>query len=160
MIEVEIEDLAWTRDLPDTEHRVTVTAQAALKAGAAAPDAVVTVLLAGDAEIADLNQRFRNKSGPTNVLSFPAPATARPQLGDLALAHGVCVREAAEQNKPLADHLAHLVAHGVLHLLGWDHRTDDEADAMEALERKVLSALGIPDPYAPRCENDAERRPQ
>ncbi len=160
MIEVEVEDPAWTRDLPDAEHRVTVAAEAALKAGAAAPDAVVTVLLTGDVESADLNQHFRHKTGPTNVLSFPAPETARPQLGDLALAHGVCAREAAEQGKPLSDHLAHLVAHGALHLLGWDHRTDDEADAMEALERKVLAALGIPDPYAPRCETDAERRPQ
>ena len=160
MIEVEVEAAAWTRDLPDAEHRVAEAAEATLKAGRAAPDAVVTVLLSDDASVAELNQRFRDKGGPTNVLSFPAPATARPQLGDLALAHGVCVREAAEQNKPLADHLAHLVAHGVLHLLGWDHRTDDEADAMEALERKVLAALGIPDPYAPRCETDAERRPQ
>jgi probable rRNA maturation factor len=159
MIEVEIEDLAWSRDLPDTEHRVTVAAEAALKAARAAPDAVVTVLLSDDAAVAELNQRFRHKTGPTNVLSFPAPETARPQLGDLALAHGVCVREATEQGKPLADHLAHLVAHGTLHLLGWDHRTDDEAEAMEALERQVLAALGIPDPYAPRCESDAERRP-
>jgi probable rRNA maturation factor len=160
MIDVEIEDLAWSRDLPDAEHRVTQAAEAALRAAAARPDAVVTVLLSGDAEVADLNQRFRDKRGPTNVLSFPAPPSAQPQLGDLALAHGVCAREAAEQNKPLGDHLAHLVAHGTLHLLGWDHQTDDEADAMEALERQVLAALGIPDPYAPRCESDADRRPQ
>jgi probable rRNA maturation factor len=160
MIEVEIEDPAWSRDLPDAEHRVVAAAEAALKSARAAPDAVVTVLLAGDAEIAELNQRFRRKTGPTNVLSFPAPESARPHLGDLALAYGVCAREAAEQGKPLSDHLAHLVAHGALHLLGWDHRTDDEADAMEALERQVLAALGIPDPYAPRCETDAERRPQ
>ncbi|HEY3812166.1 MAG TPA: rRNA maturation RNase YbeY [Caulobacteraceae bacterium] len=160
MIEVELEDPAWSRDLPDTEHRATVAAEAALKAGAARPDAVVTVLLSGDAEVADLNQRFRHKAGPTNVLSFPAAETAWPHLGDLALAHGVCAREAEAQGKPLADHLAHLVAHGTLHLLGWDHRTDDEAEAMEALERQVLAALGIPDPYATRCESDAERRPK
>lgn len=159
MIEVELEDDAWARDLPDAEHRVTEAAEAALKAADAAPDAVVTVLLSDDATVADLNQRFRHKDGPTNVLSFPAPETAAPQLGDLALAHGVCAREAEARGKPLSHHLAHLVAHGTLHLLGWDHRTDDEADAMEALERKVLAALGIPDPYAPRCESDAERRP-
>ena len=159
MIEVEIEDPAWARDLPDADYRVTRAAAAALTAGRAAPDAVVTVLMTGDDDIAELNRRFRDKPGPTNVLSFPAPETAWPQLGDLALAYGVCVREAREQNKPLGDHVAHLVAHGALHLLGWDHRTDDEAEAMEALERQVLAALGIPDPYAPRCESDAERRP-
>jgi probable rRNA maturation factor len=150
MIEVEIEAPAWRDALPDAEARTIAAAEAVLAEAGAAKDAQITVLLADDPEVAELNVRFRNKSGPTNVLSFPAPETAHPFLGDIALAYGVCAREAAEQGKPLRDHLAHLVAHGALHLLGWDHRTDDEAEAMEALERKVLAALGIPDPYAPR----------
>jgi probable rRNA maturation factor len=149
IIEVEIETEAWSTALPDAETLARTAAEAAL-AGAGGPaDAVVTVLLTGDGEVAELNARFRHKDGATNVLSFPAPATARPHLGDLALAYETCAREAEAQGKPLAHHLSHLVAHGALHLLGWDHRTDDEAEAMEALERTVLAVLGIPDPYAP-----------
>jgi probable rRNA maturation factor len=82
------------------------------------------------------------------VLSFPAAPSARPHLGDLALALGVCVREAGTQGKPLAHHLQHLVAHGVLHLVGFDHQSDDEAEVMEARERVILAGLGVPDPYA------------
>jgi len=92
------------------------------------------VLLTDDETMADLNQRFRGKAGPTNVLSFPAPANPQGHLGDIALAYGVCAREAAEQGKTLEDHLTHLCVHGVLHLLGYDHETDGEAEAMEALE--------------------------
>ena len=107
----------------------------------------VTVLLTDDAAVQDLNARFRGKDAPTNVLSFPAPATAHPHLGDIAVAHGVCAREAAAQGKTLADHLSHLVVHGVLHLLGYDHQADATADAMEAMERDILSKLGVADPY-------------
>jgi len=108
----------------------------------------VTILLTGDDEVADLNERFRHKPGPTNVLSFPAPPNPENHLGDIALAYGVCAREAAAQGKSLADHLRHLTVHGVLHLAGYDHQTDDEAQAMEALERRVLADLGVADPYA------------
>lgn len=150
MIEVEVEDAAWTEALPDAEAVVNRAAAAALLAGGAGEEATdVTVLLAGDEAVAGLNDRFRDKAGPTNVLSFPAPESAQPHLGDLALAYGVCAREAGEQGKPLSAHLAHLVAHGVLHLLGWDHQTDDEAEAMERLEREILAGLDIPDPYGP-----------
>lgn len=142
MIEVEIDDEAWL-SVTDVEDLVKDAARLALdEAG------VVTVSLTDDETVADLNQRFRGKSGPTNVLSFPAAETARPFLGDVILAHGVCAREAAEQGKPLADHLRHLVIHGVLHLLGHDHIEDDEAEAMEARERTLLAKLGVPDPYA------------
>ncbi|WP_346764262.1 rRNA maturation RNase YbeY [Caulobacter sp. SLTY] len=106
------------------------------------------MLLTGDNEVADLNTRFRHKPGPTNVLSFPAPPNPENHLGDIALAYGVCAREAAAQGKTLADHLRHLTVHGVLHLAGYDHQTDDEAEAMEALERRVLADLGVADPYA------------
>ncbi|MBX7249867.1 MAG: rRNA maturation RNase YbeY [Caulobacteraceae bacterium] len=149
-IEVEIEDDAWTRALPQAEATAARAARAALAAGgadAAATD--VTILLTDDGVSGALNQQYRGKPGPTNVLSFPAPESARPHLGDLALTFGVCSREAGEQGKSLADHLSHLVAHGVLHLLGWDHQTDDEAEAMERLERDILAGLDIPDPYGP-----------
>jgi len=108
----------------------------------------VTILLTDDDSVADLNQRFRGKAGPTNVLSFPAPTNPEDHLGDIALAYGVCAREAVEQGKPLALHLQHLVAHGVLHLLGYDHLTEAEAEEMETLERRLLAGLGVPDPYA------------
>ena len=107
----------------------------------------IAVLLTDDDTIRDLNARFRGKNAPTNVLSFPAPETAHPHLGDIALAHGVCAAEAAAQGKTLADHLSHLVVHGVLHLLGYDHQADEPADAMEAMERDILSKLGVADPY-------------
>ncbi|MBU2137198.1 MAG: rRNA maturation RNase YbeY, partial [Alphaproteobacteria bacterium] len=83
-----------------------------------------------------------------NVLSFPAPTNPEGLLGDIALAFGVCSREAEEQSKSLEDHLRHLTVHGVLHLAGFDHQTDDEAQVMEDLERRVLAGLGVSDPYA------------
>jgi probable rRNA maturation factor len=151
MIDVEIEDAAWTSALPEA-------AAVAERAGLAVLDQIeptnggeeqgVAVLLTSDETVAELNQRFRGKAGPTNVLSFPASANPENHLGDVALAHGVCAREAAEQGKSLEQHLAHLVVHGVLHLLGYDHETDHEAEAMEALERSILESLGVPDPYA------------
>jgi probable rRNA maturation factor len=143
MIEVEIEDEAWSAALPDAEILVTLAAEAALKDGGS-----LVILLTDDDAVAELNQQFRHKAGPTNVLSFPAPANPEDHLGDIALAYGVCAREAAEQGKALGDHLQHLVAHGVLHLLGYDHQTEAEAEAMEALERAILAGIGIADPYS------------
>ena len=153
MIDVEIEDPAWTQALPDAEALVRVAAMAALKALHPEPvkdERSATVLLTDDEAVRDLNARFRHQDKPTNVLSFPAPANPQRFLGDVALAYGVCAREAVEQAKPLADHLRHLVAHGVLHLLGYDHISDDEALAMEGLERAILAGLGIADPYEAR----------
>lgn len=152
MIEVEIEDVAWTADLPLALEFAACAAQAALdQSGSKDLEApVVAVLLTDDDVLADLNQRFRGKAGPTNVLSFPAAPNPDGQIGDIALAFGVCAREALEQGKTLEHHLSHLVVHGVLHLLGYDHETDGEAEAMEAKERSILETLGVPDPYA--CE--------
>ncbi|MEO6378387.1 MAG: rRNA maturation RNase YbeY [Caulobacteraceae bacterium] len=154
MIEVVVEDEAWTAALPEAEDWTVRASDAVLKAGRAfaltgetAAPLDVTILLTDDESSAELNGRFLGKTGPTNVLSFPAPETARPHLGDIALAFGVCAREAAAQNKSLSHHLAHLTVHGVLHLLGWDHLTDAEADAMEGLEREILASFHIPDPY-------------
>ncbi|MBS0295003.1 MAG: rRNA maturation RNase YbeY [Proteobacteria bacterium] len=159
-IEIEVEEDAWLRDLPDCEAIARASAEAALTAGEARVDAEVSILLAEDDEVAALNAQFRDKPQPTNVLSFPAMEMARPHLGDVILAHGVCAREAHDQGKPLRAHLSHLVAHGVLHLLGWDHQTDAEAEEMESLERTVLAKLGIPDPYATQDGTDERRRPE
>jgi len=148
MIAVVIEDAGWRALLPDVEALVSAAAEASLAALDDAPDGEIVVLLTNDETVRDLNARFRGKDRPTNVLSFPsAPAPGGP-LGDIALALGVCQAEARAQAKPLADHLQHLVAHGVLHLVGWDHEDEAEAEAMEGLERRVLAGLGVPDPYA------------
>lgn len=144
MIDIEVEDPAWTAALADAEALVRTAAEAALKARADG----VTLLLTDDESVRELNAQFRGKDAATNVLSFPAPPNPENHLGDVALAYGVCAREAREQGKPLAHHLQHLTVHGVLHLLGYDHIGDDEAEAMEGLERAVLAGLGIPDPYA------------
>ena len=145
MIEVEIEDEAWTAALPDAVAMVERAATVAL--GAVEGD--VVVLLTDDAAVHDLNLRFRDRDRPTNVLSFPAAESAAPHLGDLVLALGVCAAEAAAQGKSLADHLTHLTVHGVLHLLGRDHVEEVEAEAMEAEERTLLASLGVADPYRP-----------
>ena len=145
MIDVEVEDTAWTVAVPDAETLVRRAAEAALEARSAGG---VTILLTDDATVQALNRQFRAKDSPTNVLSFPAPPNPEDHLGDVALAYGVCAREAADQGKPLGHHLQHLTVHGVLHLLGYDHIGDDEAEAMEGLERAVLAGLGVPDPYA------------
>ena len=113
----------------------------------------MTIRLVDEAEARELNHTYRHKDYATNVLSFPSPqgpeANPEGQIGDIALAFGVCQREAIEQGKPFAHHLQHLVAHGVLHLLGYDHEGDEEAESMEALEREILATLDVPDPYAP-----------
>lgn len=147
MIDIEIEDEAWTAAAPDAEDLVE-QAVAATLAQIDFEGGAVTVLLTDDESVRELNARFRDKDKPTNVLSFPAPQNPEGHLGDIALASGVCLREAAEQGKPLPHHLQHLVAHGVLHLVGYDHETDAEAEQMEGLERVILAGIGVPDPYA------------
>ncbi|WP_158916426.1 rRNA maturation RNase YbeY [Caulobacter sp. S45] len=151
MIEVEVEDEAWTQALPDAETLVRRAVEAALAFEVEAPtvsDETIAVLLADDEAVRELNARFRDKDQPTNVLSFPAAESAHPHLGDIALAYGVCAREAEAQGKPLSHHLSHLAVHGTLHLLGYDHQADAEAEAMEAMERAILQTLDISDPYA------------
>ena len=144
MIEIEVEADDWTFALADVEAVVERAAGAAL--GAVEGD--IVVLLTDDAAVRDLNARFRDKDRPTNVLSFPAPESAAPHLGDIVLAYGVCAAEAETQGKTLADHLSHLVVHGVLHVLGRDHEDEAEAEEMEAEERDILARIGVADPYA------------
>ena len=188
MIDVEVEDEAWTAALPEGPAWVAPAARpprppppvrggggpgggggagdagTAVGEGGARPQRPlhlsgppppqarevrgVVVLLTDDESVRALNRDFRGKDSATNVLSFPAPPNPEDHLGDVALAYGVCAREAAEQGKPLRHHLQHLTVHGVLHLLGYDHIGDDEAEVMEGLERAVLAGLGVPDPYA------------
>jgi probable rRNA maturation factor len=109
----------------------------------------VTVFLADDAFLQNLNTTYRQKNAPTNVLSFPntGPFSDPSVLGDVALAYETVLAEAHDQNKPMINHCAHLVIHGILHVLGYDHETDDDAAIMEAKEKDVLKILGIPDPY-------------
>ncbi|WP_187969528.1 rRNA maturation RNase YbeY [Aquibium microcysteis] len=110
------------------------------------------VTFTDDAAIRALNAQWRGQDKPTNVLSFPAfpegGEAVPPMLGDIVLARETIEREAALDGKPFDHHLTHLVAHGLLHLLGYDHETDDEAEEMEGAERRVLASLAIPDPYA------------
>lgn len=151
-VDIEIEDEAWTAAAPEAEALVWRAAQAVLDAHEDVEGQGITILLTDDDSVQALNRDFRHKDYATNVLSFPSPkgpeANPEGQIGDIALAFGVCAREAAEQNKTLAHHLQHLVAHGVLHLLGYDHENDEEAEAMESFEREILAGLDVPDPYA------------
>ena len=112
------------------------------------------IILGDDAGQRRLNRSYRGRDAPTNVLAFPAwdpgarlPLGAPLLLGDVVLALETVMREATEQEKPLADHLRHLTVHGVLHLFGYDHVTEGEAASMEPLERSILTELGVPDPY-------------
>ena len=141
-----------------------LAARAAQAAASVAPELahdhlLVSVVLGDDAEVQTLNKQWRAKDQPTNVLSFPMLSRAEVlhaaadeghegMLGDLILAHGVCAREAADKGIAVADHAAHLIVHGLLHLAGYDHETGDEAaHDMEALETKALALMGIADPY-------------
>ncbi|MBM6593883.1 rRNA maturation RNase YbeY [Microvirga pudoricolor] len=138
--------------LPEAEALGRRAAKAALTVSDAdADDYEVSVMLTDDAGIRELNREWRGKDKPTNVLSFPAPPMpgehSPRHLGDLALACQTLAREAEDESKPLAHHYAHLIVHGVLHLLGYDHEVEEEAEAMEALEVKALANLGIADPY-------------
>ena len=113
----------------------------------------LSLVFADDATVQALNAEWRGKDKPTNVLSFPAfplkPGDKLPPLlGDVILAFETVAREAAEEGKPLDHHVSHLVLHGFLHLLGYDHETDADAEVMEALETRILAKLAIPDPYA------------
>ena len=167
-----LEDPRW--EAAGLEALAERAARAALTALGLDPAGFEIALLgASDARISELNADFRGKPQPTNVLSWPAaelgaaaegatpappvPGRGMPEsLGDIALAWETCCAEAAAAGKPLADHLTHLVLHGTLHLLGYDHQRDGDATLMEELERKILARLGVADPYeAPTGERIA-----
>jgi probable rRNA maturation factor len=144
-VETATECDSWLGPLPDPdEFACRVLAAVPLES-----DAEISLLFADDAFVHDLNARYRGQDKPTNVLSFPAPPGPGPrQLGDIVLAYETVAREAAEAGKPFRDHTAHLLVHGLLHLLGYDHENDAEAEIMERREAEILETLDIPDPYA------------
>jgi probable rRNA maturation factor len=153
-IEVSAPCPLWARDCPAAEMLAAEAARLTLLRGEAPGTAVVDITLTDDDEQHALNRTWRGKDAPTNVLAFPAadPATPVPPgapllLGDVVLAFETVGREAAEQDKTLADHLRHLVVHGVLHLLGYDHENATEAAIMETREIAILSELGVSNPY-------------
>lgn len=155
-VELSVEEPLW--DALD----LSGIAKAACRAGAAVSalgiDVEVSILATDDQRIAGLNQQFRGKAVPTNVLSWPSEALAGdigekpnapadPEIGDIALSYQTCAREAAEHGKSVHDHVTHLMLHGFLHLLGYDHENDEDATVMEGLEIKALETLGIENPY-------------
>jgi probable rRNA maturation factor len=141
-VDIDIEAGGWS------EAHLAILRKAAF-AALGTRQGAVAILLTDDATIRDLNRRFLGKDKPTNVLSFPASSMpGMPEtLGDIAIAYETVEREAREEGKAFGDHLAHLAVHGVLHLLGEDHQTEEQAERMEAAERRILHALGIADPY-------------
>ncbi|MDX1710899.1 MAG: rRNA maturation RNase YbeY [Rhodovibrionaceae bacterium] len=168
VIDVAMPSARWPHVLPGAEELCRRAARAALAAAAGGLNArhglEVSVALADDDTLRTLNRDHRGKDRPTNVLSFAAlKGEAQPSgsggplfLGDVVLACETVVREAGEQGKAPGDHLCHLVVHGVLHLLGHDHEEPREAEAMEALERRILAGLGVADPYRDEPAERAE----
>ncbi|HEV2650670.1 MAG TPA: rRNA maturation RNase YbeY [Rhizomicrobium sp.] len=144
-IHFEIDDPRWKRRR-GVKTRLEQAARLALRGKARRGG--LTILLTSDARLKTLNHDFRGKNKPTNVLSFPAAPNDEAYLGDVALAFGVTEAEALKAGKRFADHAVHLVIHGVLHLLGFDHVTNAQAKKMEPLETRLLARLGIDDPYA------------
>lgn len=150
---------AWKDALPDVRKIVEKAARAAWKAGNAGDyalpvkNAEVSVMLTNDDAVRALNREYRGVDRPTNVLSFAAlddedePIVDPMLLGDIVVAFETTEREAAEQNKTLAEHFFHLIVHGVLHLIGYDHVEDADAEVMEALETKIMVENGMDDPY-------------
>lgn len=152
LIEAVIEDPRW--EAAGLEALAERAARATLESEGLDPGAYgISLLGCDDSRIAALNADFRGKDAPTNVLSWPAGKAnhaipGEPEnLGDVAMSYDTCAREAAEGGLSLGAHATHLVIHGVLHLLGWDHEDDAEADEMERLETKILASLGVADPY-------------
>lgn len=161
LCEVVIEDDRW--QAAALEELAERAARATLAHLAMDPeDWEISILGCDDARIAVLNEDFRDKPQPTNVLSWPSEERGAevpgarpdlpepgydPELGDIAIAWETCAREAAEGDKPLADHVTHLIVHAVLHLLGYDHSRDQDATLMESTEVEILGKLGVSDPY-------------
>jgi len=165
-VDVALEHDAWQAALPEAADLAERAARAALAAAAEAlpeGEAELAVVLADDVLVHRLNRDYRGKDKPTNVLSFaltegedgaPDDPDAPVMLGDVILAFETMGREAEAEGKPLAAHTAHLVVHGVLHLLGFDHNDDAEEAAMRAREVSALATLGFPDPYPPEADGD------
>jgi probable rRNA maturation factor len=147
VLELDVQYASTAAPLP-SEAELTAWAIAALRDER--PAAELTIRIVDAAESQELNRDYRGRDKPTNVLSFPfeaPPGVASDLLGDLVICAPVVAQEAAEQGKPLTAHWAHMVIHGVLHLLGYDHEDDHEAEEMETLEVELLESMGIANPY-------------
>jgi len=153
--DIVVEDERWEA-LPDFLKSISALAAETLRAGGRDPKAsIISVGLVSDADISALNRDFRRKDAPTNVLSFPSAPMSRHEtgsgaqtfLGDIALAYETVIRESESESKRPDDHAAHLVVHGVLHLIGFDHENDADAEKMEGMESTILERFGITDPY-------------
>lgn len=159
-IESIIEDDGWNVALDDAARLAASCYDAAAQSEPALRKASAALLLTDDATVQSLNARFRGKDAPTNVLAFPAGqddvGTQAGFLGDIALARETCLREAEEKGISAADHAAHLIVHGVLHLIGYDHQNDEDAAQMEQREREALKRLCVADPYAPVLDDEME----
>ncbi|MEM7666211.1 MAG: rRNA maturation RNase YbeY [Pseudomonadota bacterium] len=158
-LDIDIED--WPPGDWDGLAECASEAASSIAPELANPRLVVSILFTSDAEVHALNREWRERDKPTNVLSFPmlardelldlVPEGPPVMLGDIALAHGTCAREAEGKGITLEHHAAHLIVHGLLHLAGYDHvHSDTEAEAMEALETAALAKMGIADPYDDR----------
>jgi probable rRNA maturation factor len=156
MTEVLVVADCW-RNAPNAEAVIQRAIAAAVeRVDDGVANAELAIMLTDDSGIRTLNSNWRGIDQPTNVLSFPALQPPAPQkagaaprmLGDIAIAYETMRREADQDGKPFDHHLSHLAVHGFLHLIGYDHTNDDDAEAMEALETQILAQLGIPDPYA------------
>ena len=166
LVELVIEEPAWTEALPEIEALAGTAARLALEASGLDPARwSICVLACDDVRIAQLNGEFRGKAVPTNVLSWPAfelapkrpgglpapppqgAAGQRRILGDVAIALQATRREAGECATPLKDHVIHLILHGCLHLLGFDHEAEEDAETMEGIETRALARIGVADPY-------------
>jgi probable rRNA maturation factor len=150
-LDISVPSSLW-RELPRARGLARETIAACVAETEMREGAEVSLCLADDARLRALNLRWRGIDAPTNVLSFPSAPPDRsreaPTLGDIAVAYETLKREAEELGAPVADHYRHLVAHGFLHLIGYDHQTDEKAERMEALETRILARLGAADPYA------------
>jgi probable rRNA maturation factor len=166
LVELVIEEPAWTEALPEIEALADTAARLALEAARLDPERWTLCLLAcDDGRIAGLNRDFRARAAPTNVLSWPAfelapehpgehpaappqsAAASRQPLGDVAIALQTTRREAGTSATPLKDHVIHLILHGCLHLLGFDHEAEADAETMEGIETRALARIGVADPY-------------
>lgn len=157
-VDVRVATAAWRAELrPDPRSFCRRAVRAALAAGAApAPECDVSLLLTDDAEMAKLNATWRGIDQPTNVLAFVADDVAAPAAGDIAVSYATVAREARAQGVSVGEHAAHMIVHGVLHLLGYRHAEDAEAREMAAAEVRALAQLGIADPYRETAMQEGE----
>ncbi len=157
ILDIEIQCESWRQSVVALDGVCARAADAVIAAtGGVAPGTEVSLMLCDDDFIQDLNHRYRDKDAATNVLAFPLDEVSTPVardgppvlLGDIIIAHGTVVREASAAGRAIDHHLCHMVVHGMLHLLGFDHDADTAAVEMETMETRILATLGVPDPYA------------